>query len=48
MTKRKVTLSIESKVYSDFQKYCEDNAIMLSKIMELDMKRIMEEKGRVK
>ena len=29
--KRKVTLSIDSDVYNKFQKYCEENAIMLSK-----------------
>lgn len=40
---RKVTLSIESEVYEDFQKYCEDNAIMLSKKVELIMKDIMQE-----
>lgn len=39
----KVTLSIDSKIYDDFQKYCDDNAIMLSKIIELDMKKKMEE-----
>ncbi len=42
---KKVTLSIDSKVYKDFQKYCEDNAIMLSKKMEHITKKIMEEKN---
>lgn len=46
MAKKKVTLSIESKVYTDFQKYCEENAIMLSKKIEIVIKRLMEkEKG---
>jgi len=39
--KRKVTLSIESKTYNDFQRYCEENAIMLSKKIEIFMKEIM-------
>ncbi len=46
MVKKKVTLSIEASVYNHFKKYCEDHAIMLSKIIELDMKKIMEEKAR--
>ena len=37
--KQKVTLSIDSKTYHDFQKYCEENAIMLSKKIELFMKK---------
>jgi hypothetical protein len=43
---KKVTLSIDDKVYDDFQKYCEDNAIMLSKKVELVMKLIMEGKNK--
>jgi len=39
--KRKVTLSIDSAVYDAFQKYCEDNAIMLSKIIEIFMKQFV-------
>ncbi len=41
MEKRKVTLSIDFKVYDEFQKYCEENAIMLSKRIELIMKDII-------
>ena len=41
---QKATLSIDSKIYSDFQKYCEENAIMLSKKIELIMAGIMEDK----
>ena len=37
----KVTLSINERVYSEFKKYCEDNAIMLSKKIELVMQDIM-------
>ena len=43
MKKKKVTLSIDNKTYSDFQKYCEENAIMLSKIIELFMKKELED-----
>jgi len=32
---KKVTLSIDEKTYSEFQEYCEENAIMLSKKIEL-------------
>ncbi len=44
MPKKKVTLSLDSKVYSEFQKYCEKNAIMLSKKIELLIKDIMKTK----
>ncbi|MFH1802324.1 MAG: LamG domain-containing protein [archaeon] len=48
MGKKKVTLSVESKVYVDFKKYCDDRAIMLSKKVELIMKDIMKDKkGRL-
>lgn len=40
----KVTLSIDNQVYEKFQKFCNDNAIMLSKKLELEMLRIMKEK----
>lgn len=43
MAKKKVTLSIDSKVYSDFQKYCDEHALMLSRLIEINMKKIMEE-----
>jgi len=38
-----VTLSIEASVYNNFKKYCDENAIMLSKKVELSMKKILEE-----
>src|SRR3989344_4227854 len=44
MNKKKVTLSLDSKVYGDFQKFCEKNAIMLSKKIELLMKDILKKK----
>ncbi|MBR9683417.1 hypothetical protein GOV03_02655 [Candidatus Woesearchaeota archaeon] len=40
---KKVTLSVNSKIYQQFQKYCEDNAFMLSKKVELTMKQIIAE-----
>ena len=46
MPKKKVTLSVDSKVYDNFQKYCEERAIMLSKRIELFMKELMEGKGK--
>lgn len=33
--KQKVTLSIDSKTYKEFQKYCDENAIMLSRKIEI-------------
>jgi hypothetical protein len=43
---KKVTLSIDSEVYKKFQKFCEENAIMLSKKIELIMKKIMEDEKK--
>ena len=42
--KQKVTLSIDSTTYHKFQDYCEEHAIMLSKKIELFMKKELEEK----
>ena len=46
MTNKKVTLSIDFKTYSEFQRYCEENAIMLSKSIEIYMKKKLEEAKR--
>ena len=35
---KKVTLSIESRTYEEFRRFCEENAIMLSKKVEIFMK----------
>ena len=40
--KKKVTLSIDSETYNSYKKYCEENAIMLSKKVELFMKKELE------
>ena len=37
--KQKATLSLDSEIYKAYQKYCEENAIMLSKKIELLMKK---------
>jgi len=41
---KKVTLSIDSEIYEDFQKYCSDNDIMLSKKIERFIKEFLENK----
>ena len=49
MVNQKVTLSIDKETYKKFKKYCEENAIMLSKKVELFMKELVEdfkEKGK--
>jgi hypothetical protein len=46
--KKKVTLSIDSNVYANFQKFCEENAIMLSKKVEIIMKDIMNQDSNFK
>lgn len=41
--KQKVTISIQSDVYNAYRDYCEENAFMLSKKIELFMKKELEE-----
>jgi hypothetical protein len=43
MANKKVTLSIDERIYGEFQEFCEENAIMLSKKVELFMKKELEE-----
>ncbi len=43
--KKKVTLSIEEKVYMAFQKYCDERDIQLSKRVERLIKKEMDEEG---
>ena len=43
MSKQKVTLSIDSETYKKFKDYCEENAIMLSKKVEIWMKQELKE-----
>lgn len=46
--KKKVTLSLDSKTYEDFQKLCDENAIMLSKKIEIWMSEFLNENKRGK
>jgi len=46
MANKRVTLSLDSKTYDEFQKYCRENAVMLSKKIELWIKEFLEEKKR--
>ena len=39
---KKVTLSIDTSIYDSFKKYCEENAVMLSKKVEIWMKKELE------
>jgi len=39
---KKITLSIDFKIYDSFRQYCEDNAILISKIIEIWTKEEME------
>jgi len=41
--KQKVTVSIDTDIYAQYRDYCEENAFMLSKKLELFMKKELEE-----
>lgn len=41
--KKKVTISLDSKIYDKFREYCDENAIMLSKKIELWLKEFLEQ-----
>lgn len=45
---KRVTLSLDSSVYKDFQKFCEDNDIIVSKKIERLMKEYLEDKNKEK
>jgi len=38
MPNKRVTLSVDSKIYDEYKKYCEEKGIILSKQFELFMK----------
>jgi hypothetical protein len=42
---KKVTLSVDSSVYDKFRKYCDENAIMLSKKVEIFMRDFLKAEG---
>ncbi len=41
MKKKKVTLNIDAKTYSDFQEFCDENALIVSKKIELLIKEVL-------
>jgi len=41
---KKVTLSVDPKIYDKYKKYCEEKGIILSKQFELFMKKELERK----
>ena len=41
--KQKVTLSIDESTYNNYRDFCEENALMLSKKIEIFMKKELEE-----
>ena len=41
--KKRVTLSLESKIYDDFQKYCYEEGWVLSRKVEIWMQNFLEE-----
>ncbi len=45
---KRVTLSLDDKVYKDFQKFCEDNDIIVSKRIERLMSEMLEKKKSLK
>ncbi len=46
MAKKKVTLSIDSEIYNKYRTFCDQNAIMLSKKIELFMKAELDSKKK--
>lgn len=44
---KRITLSVDSKVYEEFQKFCEENDIIISKRVERLMKKEMEENEKM-
>lgn len=47
MVNKKVTLSVDSKVYGEYKKHCEEKGIILSKQFELFMKEEIKKFRRV-
>lgn len=43
---KKVTLSLDDKVYEEFQRFCEQNDILLSKRIERLMKEHLEKQKK--
>jgi hypothetical protein len=45
---KRITLSVDSEVYKEFQDFCRENDIILSKRVERLMKKEMEENKKSK
>jgi len=45
MVQKNVTLSLDEEIYGNYQKYCESNAIALSKSVEKFMLHRLEERN---
>jgi hypothetical protein len=43
---KRVTLNVDDKVYEEFQKFCEENDIIVSKRVERLMNKELEEKKK--
>ena len=48
MTKKKVTLSIDADVYDAYSEFCDENGFIVSKKVELFMKKEIEDAGKKK
>jgi len=44
MTNKRVTLSVDAKIYGEYKKYCGEKGIILSKQFELFMKEQLEKR----
>lgn len=43
MKKKKVTINIDPKIYTEFQKFCDDHAYVVSKKIEILLKEVMKD-----
>ena len=46
--KKKVTLSVDSRTYDEFSKYCDEKGLVLSKQVEFFMKDELSDKKKVR
>jgi len=47
-SKKKVTLSVDKKIYDEYMSYCEERGMILSKQVEFFMKEELEQKKKRK
>ncbi len=45
MVNKRVTLSVDSKIYNEYKKYCEEKGIILSKQFENFMRDELKKRG---